>query len=268
VGHLLNSLYQLWNGQWDDASLSTYTYDPNGNMLSFLLQNYANGQWTNYTIDTYTYNANGKMLTDWFEGWTNGSWMNGSLYTYTYDTKGNMVNELTQYWLNGLWTNFYQTVYTFDSNGNIITGNNTTWSGSSWASTDDQFDIIINNDDYYFTGYAINLYYILVNTTGITPDNNSVVKGYSLSQNYPNPFNPSTTINYNLPFDSKVTLEVYNIKGERISQLVNKEQSAGYYSIDFGSSKLSSGVYFYKITAVDKATGKNFSSIKKMILLK
>jgi hypothetical protein len=208
------------------------------------------------------------MLTDWLKGWTNGSWMNGSLYTYTYDIKGDMVNELIQYWLNGQWTNFYQTIYTFDSNGNIITGNNTTWSGSSWVPTDNQFVININNDDYYFTGYAINLYYILVNTTGIGADNNSLVNGYLLSQNYPNPFNPSTRINYNLPFDSRVTLEVYNLKGERISQLVNKEQPAGYYSVDYVSSKLSSGIYFYRLNAVNKTSGKNFSEIKKMILLK
>jgi hypothetical protein len=96
-------------------------------------------------------------------------------------------------------------------------------------------------------------------------------KIFELSQNYPNPFNPSTKINYTLPFDSKVTLEVYNITGERIGQLVNEEQSAGYYSVDFSSTtnrSISSGVYFYRITTVDNITGNNFSSIKKMILLK
>jgi hypothetical protein len=97
-------------------------------------------------------------------------------------------------------------------------------------------------------------------------------KNFDLSQNYPNPFNPSTKINYNLPFDSKVVLEVYDIKGVRIGQLVNEEQPAGYYSVDFNSSligkNIPSGVYFYKITSVDKITGNNFSLIKKMILLK
>jgi Secretion system C-terminal sorting domain len=96
----------------------------------------------------------------------------------------------------------------------------------------------------------------------------SVPKNFELSQNFPNPFNPSTKINYSLPFDSKVTLEVYNITGARVNQLVNEEQLAGYYSVDFGASNLSSGVYFYRISAVDKATGNNFSSIKKMMLLK
>jgi hypothetical protein len=96
----------------------------------------------------------------------------------------------------------------------------------------------------------------------------SVPKNFELSQNYPNPFNPSTKIDYQLPVDAKVILEVYSITGERVSQLVNEEQSAGYYSVDFGASNLSSGVYFYKITAGNKAGGNNFSSIKKMLLLK
>ena|ERR1035437_889782 len=97
-------------------------------------------------------------------------------------------------------------------------------------------------------------------------------KNFELSQNYPNPFNPSTRINYSLPFDSRVTLEVYNITGERMGQIVNEEQSAGYYIVNFSSSTLNrsiaSGVYIYKINAIDKSTGNVFSSIKKMMLLK
>jgi hypothetical protein len=93
-------------------------------------------------------------------------------------------------------------------------------------------------------------------------------KNFDLGQNYPNPFNPSTTINYNLPSDSKIVLEVYDIKGAKIIQLVNEDQSAGYYSVDFNSKNIPSGVYFYKITSVDKITGNNFSLVKKMMLLK
>jgi hypothetical protein len=97
-------------------------------------------------------------------------------------------------------------------------------------------------------------------------------KDFDLSQNYPNPFNPSTKINYNLPSDSKVTLEVYSIIGVRMAVLVDENQSAGFYSVNFASSSLnknvSSGVYFYRINAIDKTTGKQFSSIRKMILLK
>jgi len=91
-----------------------------------------------------------------------------------------------------------------------------------------------------------------------------------LSQNYPNPFNPSTKINYNLPSDSKITIDIYNINGQRIKQLVNEEQSAGYYSVEFGPSsvKLASGIYIYSITAIDKESGKIFLLTKKMLFLK
>jgi hypothetical protein len=97
-------------------------------------------------------------------------------------------------------------------------------------------------------------------------------KNFELSQNYPNPFNPATKINYTLPFDSKVTLEVYNLTGQKIAQPVNDDQAAGYYTIDFNSSVLnrniSPGVYFYRLIASNKTDGTNFTSIKKMILLK
>ena len=96
----------------------------------------------------------------------------------------------------------------------------------------------------------------------------AVPKDFAVSQNYPNPFNPSTKIDYQVPVDAKVILEVYNIAGQKVVELVNQEQSAGYYTVDFGSSRLSSGVYIYRLAAVDKATGNNFSSIKKMMLLK
>ena len=96
----------------------------------------------------------------------------------------------------------------------------------------------------------------------------AIPKDFAVSQNYPNPFNPSTKIDYQVPVDAKVILEVYNIAGQKVIELVNQEQSAGYYTVDFGASKLSSGVYVYRLTASDKAIGNNFSSIKKMTLLK
>jgi hypothetical protein len=98
----------------------------------------------------------------------------------------------------------------------------------------------------------------------------SLPKNFELTQNYPNPFNPSTKIEYQVPVDAKIILEVYNIAGQKVTELVNQDQPAGYYSVSFGSSsnKLASGVYIYRIAATEKANGKNFSSIKKMMLLK
>jgi hypothetical protein len=95
-------------------------------------------------------------------------------------------------------------------------------------------------------------------------------KDFALSQNYPNPFNPSTKIDYQVPLDARVILEVYNITGQKVVELVNQDQQAGYYSVNFGSSssKLPSGVYIYRLAATEKANGYNFSTIKKMMLLK
>jgi hypothetical protein len=85
---------------------------------------------------------------------------------------------------------------------------------------------------------------------------------YALDQNYPNPFNPSTTINYALPERGLVKLVIYNIIGQQIATLVNQEMPAGYHSVNFDASKLSSGIYFYRLDT----KGQTFS--KKMMLLK
>jgi hypothetical protein len=87
-------------------------------------------------------------------------------------------------------------------------------------------------------------------------------KTFELSQNYPNPFNPSTKINYSLPVDSRVQLLVYGVTGELVRSVVDENQSAGNYTVDFDASSLSSGVYFYKIIAND------YLQIKKMSILK
>jgi hypothetical protein len=93
---------------------------------------------------------------------------------------------------------------------------------------------------------------------------------FELSQNYPNPFNPTTKIEYQLPFESNVNIELYNITGERVDVLVNQEQAAGYYTVEVNSTKysLSSGVYIYRMTAVSTKDLKSYTQLKKMVLLK
>ncbi len=92
-------------------------------------------------------------------------------------------------------------------------------------------------------------------------------KEFSLKQNYPNPFNPSTKISYSIAVDSKVTLGIYNLLGEQVALLINKELPAGVYDVNFDGSKLTSGTYFYRIDASGK-DGKSFTSTKKMLLIK
>ncbi|MBK9096801.1 MAG: T9SS type A sorting domain-containing protein [bacterium] len=90
---------------------------------------------------------------------------------------------------------------------------------------------------------------------------------FSLEQNYPNPFNPATKIEFSLPVDAQVKISVYNLVGEKVAEVVNEDFTAGNHRIDYNASQLTSGVYLYKLEAVD-VTGNNYTSVKKMTLLK
>ncbi len=86
--------------------------------------------------------------------------------------------------------------------------------------------------------------------------------GYALSQNYPNPFNPVTRIEYNLPYSGMVTIKVFDILGREVKSLIEGNFQAGNHSVNFDGSGLSSGIYYYKMTAG------NFTQTRKLILLK
>ena len=100
-------------------------------------------------------------------------------------------------------------------------------------------------------------------------DTESLPNDYILSQNYPNPFNPTTTIQYTIPVVAlsevevlHVTLKVYDILGREVATLVNKNQKPGSYNVEFDGYELTSGIYYYKLTAG------NFNQTKKMLLIK
>lgn len=94
-------------------------------------------------------------------------------------------------------------------------------------------------------------------------DVNLLPSEFMLEQNYPNPFNPSTTIKFGLPRNGYVNLRVYNIIGEEVAQLINKELEAGYHTAVFESNNLGSGIYFYSLNIEG-----SFTSVKKMFLIK
>jgi hypothetical protein len=94
------------------------------------------------------------------------------------------------------------------------------------------------------------------NITTTVPDK------FELSQNYPNPFNPSTKISFAIPQNNRVVIKIYNTLGKEVSEIVNDNFNAGSYEVTFDASNLTSGVYFYKITAG------NFTDTKKMLYIK
>jgi hypothetical protein len=102
-------------------------------------------------------------------------------------------------------------------------------------------------------------------------DLETIPHSFSLRQNYPNPFNPTTTITYDVPKASEVTIAVYDVLGRKVATLVNETKSAGEYTISFDGSKLASGVYFYRMAArqsVVAGQAESYSSIRKLVLMK
>jgi len=98
--------------------------------------------------------------------------------------------------------------------------------------------------------------------TGIEDVSTVKIGDFALAQNYPNPFNPSTKIEYSLKKASDVTLEIYNVVGQKVATLVNGRKPAGQFSVDFDASNFSSGLYFYTLKSGD------VNLTRKMMLLK
>jgi hypothetical protein len=125
-------------------------------------------------------------------------------------------------------------------------------------------------ETYYNEGDVVKIHYknpislsdVFTFSTPAAPTQKISPDKYEVFQNYPNPFNPNTRIRYFIPEDGFVNLTVYNILGQKVTTLVNKNMKAGKYETEFNGANLASGVYIYRIEA-----GK-FIETKKMLLIK
>ena len=132
-------------------------------------------------------------------------------------------------------------------------------------------NVIVTELDIYYNSagdklragtYGRGLWETNISATGIQNISSEIPFEYSLGQNFPNPFNPVTRINFQIPVKGNVSLKVYNQLGQEVAVLADKFMSVGYYSADFDASKLSSGVYFYRLI-----TGSYYAT-KKMVLIR
>ena len=98
--------------------------------------------------------------------------------------------------------------------------------------------------------------------TGVAQMGNDVPNTFALAQNYPNPFNPTTQISYSIPKESFVSLKVFNLMGQEVATLVSGNQPAGKYSIPFDASRLSSGIYMYRLQAGSSVEVKRMMFVK------
>ncbi|HEX2869010.1 MAG TPA: T9SS type A sorting domain-containing protein [Ignavibacteriales bacterium] len=119
---------------------------------------------------------------------------------------------------------------------------------------------LASNDRYLFAGGTINGIWRRQLSEMI--DVKELPDNFLLYQNYPNPFNPGTTITYSLPKQAFVELKIYDLLGREVTTLVNQEQKADEYKVQFDGSNLPSGMYIYSIQAGE------FRASKKLLLIK
>jgi hypothetical protein len=104
-------------------------------------------------------------------------------------------------------------------------------------------------------------YFELENDVVIAPPHQ-----FSISQNYPNPSNPKSKIDFEIPFNGRVAIKVYDILGREVLKIIDEAKEAGYYTVEFNGSNIASGVYFYNIAA--EGEGQKYTKTLKMILVK
>jgi YD repeat-containing protein len=262
-GNMLSWLDEQWSdGQWANRQRHTYTYDANNNMLLDLLESWSEqGQWVISELIRYTLDAKGDVLSKLREYWWGNHWVDDWRSTYTYDATGNILSQLDETCYDNQWGNNQRWTYSYDAKGNLTSLWHCSWPESSWTPADfpvftwgtswpGSWGVTDSAGNYYYLGcgYNFTLAYKTV-LTGLPSECGNLPATHSLSQNYPNPFNPSTTIKFELPKLSEVRLSVFDILGRQISLLVNERRNAGVHEVKFDASRLSSGVYFYRLQA-------------------
>lgn len=149
----------------------------------------------------------------------------------------------------------------FESIG-FVSGSGTTADPMSYSF----IDVNLNPGTYYYRLKQVDYdgtfeYSNSIEVDIIGPD------AYSLEQNYPNPFNPATKIKFSIAEAAFVSLTIFDVLGQEVSTLINNELAPGLHTYNFDAAGFNSGIYFYKIEAISNS-GKTFSDVKKMILLK
>ncbi|MBN1633209.1 MAG: T9SS type A sorting domain-containing protein [Ignavibacteria bacterium] len=161
--------------------------------------------------------------------------------------------------------------YIVGSNGTIkkSSDDGQTWSTFSTSGVSGITHFSAKNINNVVYGYAVSNAGSVVKftdsltvITGLKLTGSETVTDYKLYQNYPNPFNPVTNVKWQILNSGKVEINVYDVLGKKVAQLVNENLKAGMYEIKFDGSKLNSGVYFYRIIT------DGFSETKRMILIK
>lgn len=274
--YLISSLHQNWGWEdWDGVTWRySYTYDLSGNEILQLDEDFYNNKWVNADRIISTYDKKDNRIQFVWENWDDKQWNTRARVSYTYDNYRNIITSFSEDLEKDKWINVWLTTYFYNVNGDLSFAENKNWINNNWILSNGGmsiFDSDGNRRNYF--GKKMNVYYA---TNTDIKEEKQPIEDYSLSQNYPNPFNPSTTIKYHIPSNvkgemSSTKLVVFDILGHEVITLVDKEQRAGSYEVEFNAPadglNLTSGVYFYSLHVLTGSTT-NFIKTRKLILLK
>jgi hypothetical protein len=259
TNNITSSLTQSWDGHWVNSN-KTINYYNNLNLKdSSLLQIWEGEQWVNYQLNHYEYDENFKVIKNQVKRRQGDDLSDFARGFLKYDVNNNCELETWELYSNNNWENWFRKLYEYN-NKNLIHQYGEDWINNQWVPSDG--GLMITNPDGVMHGFlAKEMFLYYSKLSGVEKEDN-IVDNYFLLQNYPNPFNPLTNIRFALPEDADVKLTIYDILGREVSTLVNEFRSKGYYNVTFDGSKLSSGVYIYKLEANDKVF------TKKLMLMK
>jgi hypothetical protein len=265
----------LVNGVLQLSQRDAYTYDNNEHLLTDTNYAYTNGGWVISELNNQTKDTYGNTLTTLREYFKSDSLYEAIRNIYTYNSINEELTENESSFFDSVWTNDYSITYTYDEYGNAIHGRFSILSSSfqiiTYIDYTDGGESTLYNvgwltmfydggaSSMFCSGNSVDVSYISI--TGVQSTNGNAYT-FSLSQNYPNPFNPATTISFYLPSKSFVSLKIFDLLGRDIATIISEEMPAGGYSRQWIASKMTSGIYFYRLQAG------SYSETKKLILLK
>ena len=276
-----NTRYKWHNNSWNNRSQKELQYE-DGLCVNSTYYRWEDTTWTNRYLNEISYNDNGERDVKVGYKWTDSGWTERHKTEYSFDDNSNLSQKIFSKWTDSGWITkaritisrddsfnpvdiLLEKVDSTDAWNNVSLRENTFFDGdmimesvsSRWH--DDGWHLRKRNEYTYINGPGRSSLNII--------EPISLPEQVTLDQNYPNPFNPITTISYEIPKVEFVMVSVFNLRGNKITTLVNELQNPGVKSYnwngtnDYGNS-VAAGVYVYTIQAG------NYRQSKKMILLK
>jgi hypothetical protein len=232
------------------SSISKITFSPSGQQINYFLTDASLITQNLALIQKFTFDNSGFGTPLPVELVSFSAQVNGNSVNLSWKTATEMNSAAFEIEKKQTGTSNWQKVGELKAAGTTVSPKNYLFSdkGLQAGKLDYHLKMIDNNGSYKYSS--------VVNVEVTAPEN------FELSQNYPNPFNPTTNISYQIPKAGFVSLKVYNIIGKEIATLVNQEEPAGDYKVQFDTHNIASGTYFYKLSAG------GVSLYKKMIVIK